>query len=82
MLKYFCNCGKRILKKEMPWCEMCRLKRYQRSVKKTKQGKHMWKLQDENAPEADAPKEGEEETKEETTEETEEETTEPENKEA
>ena len=42
----------------------------------------MWKLQDENAPEADAPKEGEEETKEETTEETEEETTEPENKEA
>lgn len=42
-MKYFCNCGKRIKKKEIPYCQDCLLAEYQRQKKvaKSKSNKNM-----------------------------------------
>ena len=63
--KYFCKCGRRIKKKEIPYCQNCLLAEYnqQKKVAKLKSNKKMIT----NKIDPDTPEEDEEETTEEET---------------
>jgi len=63
--KYFCKCGRRIKKKEIPYCQNCLLAEYNRLKRsaKTKSNKNMIT----NQIDPDTPEEDEEETTEEET---------------
>ena len=66
--KFWCRkCGRKIKKRDYPWCELCRLEEYQKGRVKTKSKNNMnFKLQDEEKPAEAGTEEAPEETPEET----------------